>query len=460
MRIKGHTTIILKDVKTGKKEIHRDHNLITNAVQKYLANCGFMNYPNNDKDNMVEELMGGIMCFDEEITESANTLHVPSGCKMVANACVGVTNNNNVLEMGSYSSTESGWQEDGSYLQTYDFTTSQANGTISTVCLAGKNYAYAGEGNSISGVRHTTKQSITNLAGTVSSYSGIAGYIFKIDLTDSSCYAFDLTGASTTGKGVLRKYRLPISKVNIKGTPTAPIILSEAEVSVDNDLASARLNTQPLGDNLLLWNTHSTEYSFPVWGTDWTQYLWTLTPAGVLTKATVSNTSGDTLYGLQAAIFDGNYCFFPKKAGGSGSSFHNDCELDTTEIYVWNRTNNNMSKIVNTYGYRATGGGSYEGLRASAGWNLYNSSGDGRIVTSGNYPVIVDKAGWAYPTNASNLTNGHLTPVDGLIRSLGVNLYRDQGYLASINVLSTPVVKTAEKTMKIVYRLTFEEEEE
>ena len=36
-----------------------------------------------------------------------------------------------------------------------------------------------------------------------------------------------------------------------------------------------------------------------------------------------------------------------------------------------------------------------------------------------------------------------------------IDILRDQTYIASINNLSAPVTKTPEKTMKIVYRLTF-----
>ncbi len=69
-------------------------------------------------------------------------------------------------------------------------------------------------------------------------------------------------------------------------------------------------------------------------------------------------------------------------------------------------------------------------------------------------------AGVVYPTNASNSTVGNLEPVDKLIRHVGANLYRDQGYIATINNLSTPVVKDNTRTMRVIYRLTFEEEEE
>jgi hypothetical protein len=39
-------------------------------------------------------------------------------------------------------------------------------------------------------------------------------------------------------------------------------------------------------------------------------------------------------------------------------------------------------------------------------------------------------------------------------------MYRDQSYIATINNLAEPVAKDNSKTMKVVYRISFNEEEE
>lgn len=459
-KMKGHTTIILKDEKTGEEEIHEDDNMMTNAIRDYFANCGFLNYPNINRANMVELLLGGIMAFDDEIPENADTVHVPAGLNMIANGSVGTLNNGEVLEMGSYSSTESGWQQDGSYVQTYDFTTSQANGTIACVCLTGQAYGYAGEGNSISGVRHATKSSITGLAGSVTAQSGLIGTPFNIDLVDSSCNTFAVetrTDPQTEEEyttGVLRKYRLPISKINIKTTMSTPVLLSEEEINIDTDLQTASFLAQPHGSNLAIWNVQD---GTAKWGNGWTQYIWTLSPSGTITKESIANTSGVTLYGLQAAHFDGSYVFFVSPTQTSPYYF------DTTTIYVLNRSNGAIAAISNPYGNRQEGAYAvnWRNKYEYNGWNILHGSGNGRIVTSGNFPFVVDAVKNAcYPTNASVSSLGDLRPVSGLIRSIGGALYREQGYIASINNLENPVVKTAEKSMKIIYRITFEEEQE
>ena len=83
------------------------------------------------------------------------------------------------------------------------------------------------------------------------------------------------------------------------------------------------------------------------------------------------------------------------------------------------------------------------------------------MVTTGSYPVVIDAVlGAVYPTNAASNSLGNLEPVSGLIRHNGINLYREQGYIATIYNLSTTVTKPADKAMIVTYRLTFEEEEE
>ena len=477
MKIKGHTSIILTDVKTGKVERHEDDNLITNAIANYFQNCGFMNYPNVDRTNLVVQLLGGVMAFDDEISESASTVHVPAGLKMIANGSIGTVNNGEVLEMGSYSSTESGWQDDGSFIQTYDYTTSQANGTIACVCLTGRDYGYVGEGNSISHVRHSSRASMTNLYGSVTSHSGTIGMPFNFNFSDSSCYTFaietriDSETEEEYVTGVLRKYRLPISKINLKSKPTVPILLSEQEISIDNDLKNAQaMLFQTLGTKLILWNnarSSSSDSPMPVWGVDYTQYVWEVSANGTITKTTVTNTTGNELNCLGNAIFDGNYCFFMRTYCEYIGTYNYYNEYINSDVYyIWNRTTGTMTRLENPYNsvwgfcgrvndvdisYRST-------TPASMGM-LYHGSGDGRVVTHGTYPIVIDGVTETiYPNNADTGFIGTLHETGSpLIRASGINLFRDQGYIASINNLDTPVVKTAEKTMKIIYRLTFED---
>ena len=478
LKIHGHTTIVLTDPKTGKQEVHEDDNMMTSAMREFFQNCGFLNYPNATLSELVPQLLGGIMGFDVTIDDTVDAqgnsiTKVPKGAKMIFNGSMDNTQLvSDVSELGTYVTSQSGWQQNGSFVQTYDYSMEQGNGTISCVCLAGRDYAYAGEGNTTSKVRCATKKNIATLGGSVTSISGISGYIFNIDLADSSCKAFSMETVEGTTTGYLRTYRLPISKLALNGTMTAPVLIDETTVTLDEQIVTAMgdgsstfLQAQAFGDNLYLWNCHA---STNVWGTNWTQYLWTLTPSGTLSKVTLSNTSGVELPGLQMAIIDGTYIFFVK-ARGMGYGTWSNLLVDSTKVYALKIADGSIVEIDNPYGFldNQSMTGNWTTHRPNVGFNLLHGSGDGRIVTTGNYPFVCDVAvtegqntGACYPTNAASNTYGNLAPVDKLIRSIGANLYRDQGYIATINNLATPVVKDNTRTMRVIYRLTFEEEEE
>lgn len=489
-KMHGHMDIYLTDVKTGKvEEVHED-NMMTNAIQEYFRNCGFLNYPNVNQDSLVPELLGGVIGLSEEIDEDASIVHVPAGNRMIFNGSIGTLNNSAPTELGSYSADESGWQEDGSYVQTYDYSTSQANGTISCVCLTSRIYGYVGEGNSTSLASTATKGDIKTLEGTKTSYSFSdepwLRVVFNIDLSDSSVCALEIYeeeeeegGEVVTVKNVyISKYRVPYSKINLKGTQSNLIRLSKSLVTLSDadreiwfapdgssyyDGSRWLMNTQSVGANLILWNINVDDE--PKWGTDFTQYVWTLTPSGSLTKRTVINTYGDSLYGLQCAYFDGDKCIFIDGHGRDGNVVS-----DSSKMYVWNMSDNTISSINNPYGHEYTTSSVVHHIGAKTYSNemcIYHSSGDGRLLVTGkDETLIIDAVNKeVYPTNARSYNEYRAVVNTKQVKNapllwtyLDLALYRDITYIASINNLDNPVVKTAEKTMKVIYRITFDEQ--
>lgn len=141
MKMKGHTTIELTDVNTGKKEVHQDDNLVTNALSWLLnKSCGiFCNNPVASAigpgDALVKACTGGVFLFKEPLEEDADTIYAPIGAELVG--CGSGIPYTGALDLaGSYNAIESGFSDDGtSYKHVWDFNTSQANGKISCVCL-------------------------------------------------------------------------------------------------------------------------------------------------------------------------------------------------------------------------------------------------------------------------------------------------------------------------------------
>ena len=487
MKIHGHTTIILTD-KDGNESMVEDDNMQTNALEEYFRNCGFMNYPNANLSELVPQLLGGIMGLDTALSEDATVITVPAGVEMVFNGSILSSSvDPNALELGQYVESQSGWQDDGSYVETYDYSMEQGNckhgKSIACVCLTGREYGLAGEGNSKSlGVR-SSKVGITNLQGTMTSFGGYAGTIFGHDLENSICYGLDLS-TRTDGTLTLRKYNIPVSNLNLKGTPSVPFCYEETEIDIssDADLTSSTqvYLTQACAGKCLIWDmplrTDSSYGPNKVWGTDFTQHLWTVETDGTITKETVLNTTGVSgMQGLGAAFFlSDDWCIFPKTYTQQSPSYAWWQQLTTTaKIYLWDRVNDTMVEIDNPYGTAvrnstniSSGTIDYWNNVPSAGWVLHHCVDGKAYIVTADYngtSFVVDCVNETlYPTNANYVSMSSQFPITGLITQNGnsVNLCRSQAYIATINNLATPVVKDNTRTMRVIYRLTFEEEEE
>ena len=134
--MKGKTIIKLTDVKTKKKEVLKDDNLVTDVLEKILTLNPNGLLTNINKDTfypIVEKIVGGILLFKDKITEDKNTSFVST-----SNECIGYAGQvegvqENPLQ-GSFNKQESKATSNG-YKFVWDFGTSKANGKISSICL-------------------------------------------------------------------------------------------------------------------------------------------------------------------------------------------------------------------------------------------------------------------------------------------------------------------------------------
>lgn len=223
--MKGQTIIELKDVHTGAVERYVDNNMMTEAIEDIFKTRGLMARNAFTQTNLVKACLGGILLFDDALTESASNIFPPTNVNMVGNAAIDVTSTDTVTEMGSFNSNESGWQQDGSFLAVYDFNTSQANGTIASVCLTSDVGGYIGFGNGTSNARKSSTSDIYAYGGTRDTAYGMSGYrVVRVDYTASTVdmiatSAFTQNSENffgTTKKIKIEKYKIPLSKLNRK----------------------------------------------------------------------------------------------------------------------------------------------------------------------------------------------------------------------------------------------------
>lgn len=144
--LKGETIIELTDVRTGEVEVHKDSNMVTNAldivlntlsavwlVDRFVACTKDKNYP------LYDHLLGGVVLFPEALEENANNIWCPYTVDATGFAS-NKANSGDDRRRGSLNPNESmpvldSFGKAVGYKYVWDFATSQANGVIASVCL-------------------------------------------------------------------------------------------------------------------------------------------------------------------------------------------------------------------------------------------------------------------------------------------------------------------------------------
>lgn len=142
-KLHGHTKIILTDVKTGEQEIHEKDNLVTDAVATIFAKnlWGTKNY---EELLPLTDMFGGVLCFEDELTESATNIWLPSESENKVIAHCGQTAHSSAsTTRGNYNGTLSKPIPEADDIKTgfrfvYDFPTNVGNGQISSLALTHK----------------------------------------------------------------------------------------------------------------------------------------------------------------------------------------------------------------------------------------------------------------------------------------------------------------------------------
>lgn len=198
--LKGKTIIELTDVETGKVERHESDNMVTNALNHIFEPFGHYKKPDKllTASEMVpfyQNLLGGLLLFDGEITEDAENLFAPSSVNLTGCGVYGRQNDTTNTCRGDYNMTESEVNLNEKYVKfVYDFGTSQGNGNIACVALTSRNAGYCGYGakdatyvNSAS-VAFFPSDNVINFMGQsncsrrgASGTLGVTQYLFAVD---------------------------------------------------------------------------------------------------------------------------------------------------------------------------------------------------------------------------------------------------------------------------------------
>ena len=222
--LKGKSVIELTNVHTGQKEVYEDTNLVTEAVMDVLnTNIMGILYNNTSFNNssgdawklpLKKNIMGGILLYQNEIEERTDNIYAPMDNPLIGYASDDA-NNTEDIRRGSRNLTESK-VVDGGFRFVWDFATSQANGTISAVCLSN---TLAGRGTQYANnymVRLGTYSSVH------SQYSAGA-YRDNKRLYIGEGYRLEMTTYYNSTQATLRKYMDDFLHASLVDRPLLPV---------------------------------------------------------------------------------------------------------------------------------------------------------------------------------------------------------------------------------------------
>lgn len=429
--IHGRTEIVLKNVKTGLVDRVESENTFQSAVLANAMRClgeggnYLFNDTNFNSRPVWANIVGGILLFRDQIPVGSHFM--PAGNQMTGNGAYNVLNGGVPTEMGSFSRTDGGESSASAsaITQVYDFTTAQANGLISCVCLTSYTGGYVGYGNQSGGY-------VMGLSGGISH-----GQSPRVGLGGRQCY---YNGYLYTIGEITSNRKLTISKA--KRTFLTGSVFSGLSTDLVFDMDEIEVPSAWSGDfytdNYVFdcgngifrfvpwknaWGYQTAQPGQPIYFFEFDAKTDELFINSVINSSSVAVTYTDIVNTAHGSSFAENY-------------------IITNGGYIFDIDNGTYIGQANMGGglsYERSAGSLSNGLI----WGGNGSSNPLRIfdvATQTERPINAQFA-YADRVKRTHAWDGHST-------------YHNPLYLATINNLGSPVTKTAAQTMKVTYTLT------
>lgn len=439
--MKGKAQIILTDVRDGSEKIIHEENMFTNALDSlFNGNPGGIVSPtlygsstrlNTQYSGIYDPYtyqnlltaLGGVLIFPEQLEENANKFYAPA-----SNYPTGYASNDGTdgtdTRRGSFIAAESEFIENG-FKFTWDFGTSQANGTWASIALT---HAWGGK----SYLREKSGYMNGAVMGSVSSQavSQAMNGRFNLDVgvRDGSGYQFIMITEEYVVyalSGVIYKTRWPLSRISLNPTVATNEFISASEKVCDTPLTGVLGYIQNSGEDFFVTKRTSTTKL---------DYALVNIITGDVTATGSWTISGTSFHASATGVFAkiGNYIYYPTTSN-TWMRFNTqnlaDVSLIDMPFVTANYTRNTHATPIGDAVHTVNG--------IILGTTGYQSTdyAPPRQKLHGVWLV-----GANYSTNSSTVFSLSATPYTP--------------YLATINNLATPVVKDASKTAKIVYWVT------
>jgi hypothetical protein len=211
----------LTDTQTGEVQTVEESNMVTEAVNDILGlnPCGVYFDAGGSNDMQVEwsdnllpvcpNMIGGILMFSKKLAEDAGNLYPGSDNLPVAYASNDVNTTTNLLR-GSLNATESKVIDNG-YRFVWEFTPSQGNGTIAAVGLTSAKGGANAYGSAADDGTAFLKINKLDIGGLSDDEQSKYFHAVEVDFENNLLYAIRFTGGTVT----VYKYRYPVFNIGL-----------------------------------------------------------------------------------------------------------------------------------------------------------------------------------------------------------------------------------------------------
>lgn len=464
MKLKGTMVMELTDVNTSEVETVTEENMVTKAVNNILGlnPMGIFYCEAEYSTGMVwtgtllpicPNMIGGILLFPKALEENVDNIYVQSDNLPVAYASNNVNSTANTAR-GSLNLTESKKLDNG-YKFVWEFTPSQGNGTIAAVALTSALGGQNGFGSLVGDASTFLQLKAVDIGSIGAAKQVILFGAVEVDFEKNLLYSMTFKNSSVC----IKKVRMPIFSIGLNEK------LDDSTFIVLEDKAVAASTFRFLGDYTLYgefmdgkdgyWYGFSNEGNSAgsatmVWvkisKEDYsiTEGEWTLSNAKLMPVGQRDETATYPERIIQCCM-RGGYLYVPA--------------YNKKGIYKINTVNSADVTLIE-FGFTSK----WKPLCETGSCEVYMTL-IGDLIVAGDFQVTAEDT--VIRTQGSFRLNDAATPLFqyknflvGWGGSYG-NEYRTMylltPYLATINNLTSAVVKTVDKTMKITYTLTEEE---
>ena len=420
MMIKGTTIIELTDVNTGEVEVVKEENMFTNALKILFGENphNVMTASNlNTWSTFYKGSLGGVMLFNQQIEENEDTLIPPAGITCTAHAG-NDTYGGALLSRGSLNLTESELLPDG-FKQVWDFATSQGNGTIQSVCLS--SYQGGAQGIMRNNLINTENVGFFEQIPTIPTGAGVVSF-------GRRGYVYALSG--NLANASLTKYEFPADEIRLTASFSSKKEIGTVNFSLPSNTINSYYGETALYYTLPIATSTPTIYKVDLETMTFSSKTYDLPVLVAFNAGAQSLNHTTNSFAIEDDIL---YCLSKRSAS----------ETDVEDIYIYVINLRTGTLIRQTqYPY---------------------STFSRRLAPQKVLGQILTTTCWIAPNGAVSFHGGE-TSVSTAIGRLSDMLYTwgptgstaftsmiFTHYLATINNLDSPVVKTPDRTMKITY---------